>query len=104
MLQRRLVISKEARADLFAIEDYIAEQSGQIRATKVIERIEKTMNNLAFMPGIGRGRSYMEAGLRAFPAAPWTIVYDLLPDGDGINVIRIIDGRRNLPAIFRGNP
>ena len=72
-----------------------------MRATGVVERIWKTMHNLAFMPGMGRGRSYLEAETRAFPVAPWLIVYDPLPGDDGILVQRILDGRRDLAAIFK---
>ena len=100
----RLVVSDRAESDILAISVYIAEQSGKLRAIKAVERIRKTMDHLAFTPGIGRGRSYLEAGLKAFPFAPWTIVCSLLPDGDGINVVRVLHGRRNLAAIFGENP
>jgi toxin ParE1/3/4 len=96
----RLVITNQADRDLLAISSYIADRNGKLRATKVMERIRKTMDNLASMPGMGRGRSYLPGGLRAFPSAPWTIVYDLLPEGDGINVVRVLHGRRDLSAIF----
>lgn len=39
-------------------------------------------------------------GTRAFPIAPWLIVYALLPKRDGIRVIRILDGRRDLARIL----
>jgi plasmid stabilization system protein ParE len=60
------------------------------------------MRNLASMPGMGRReRFYLEPGSRLFPVAPWAIVYEPLSEGDGIFVERILDGRRDLPAILK---
>ncbi|HWA92473.1 MAG TPA: type II toxin-antitoxin system RelE/ParE family toxin [Rhizomicrobium sp.] len=101
MTSRQVVLSKDAEDDLDKIEAYIVEQSGELRAADVRSRLEKTMSNLAFMPGIGRERPYLDVGARAFPAPPWTIVYDPLPGGDGILVQRVLHGRRDLAAIFK---
>jgi toxin ParE1/3/4 len=94
----RRLISPRAKEDLKSIEAYIAEHDGEARADKVIERIDKTIDALAFMPGIGSRRSYLEPEDRAFAVAPWTIFYR--PLADGIRVLRIIDGRRDLAALF----
>jgi len=59
------------------------------------------MHNLASMPGMGGSRSYLPRNRRAFPIRPWTIIYRSLPDGDGILVQRILDGRRDLGTIFK---
>jgi len=97
----RIVYSAEARADLRALEDHIAERDGQLRADMVLGRIEETIHILAFMPGMGRPRPYLREGTRAFAVAPWTVIYEPLPELDGIRVIRVVDGRRDLPEIFR---
>jgi plasmid stabilization system protein ParE len=65
----QVVLSAKARADLQAIEDYIAEQSGPMRADMVLSRIEETMRVLAFMPGILR----VVDGRRDLPAVLGTI-------------------------------
>jgi plasmid stabilization system protein ParE len=96
----RLVVSKQAEADLDSITAYIVEHDGRLRATAIADRIQTAMDNLALMPGMGSRRYYLKRGQRAFFVSPWTIFYEELPDRDGINVVRIIDGRRNLPAIF----
>ena len=96
-----LRVSKKAEDDLDAIAAFIAERDGAARAKAAIERTRKTMRNLALMPGIGRSRNYLDEGLRAYPVAPWTIYYAPLPDGDGIEAIRIVDRRRDLVSIFR---
>jgi len=100
MAEPQIIYSAEARADLLALESYIAANDGEARAELIIGRIDEAILNLAFMPGMGRPRSYLDPGTRAFAASPWIIVYALLPDLDGITVLRIIDGRRDLKTVF----
>ena len=100
MDEARLTVSPEADADMAQIGTYIAERDGAARANAAVERIQRTMRNLAAMPGMGRRRSYLNPKQRAFPAPPWIIYYEMLPEGDGIRVVRIIDGRRDLPRLF----
>ncbi|HEY4113535.1 MAG TPA: type II toxin-antitoxin system RelE/ParE family toxin [Rhizomicrobium sp.] len=100
MPELRIIVSTEARADLLALEQYITEHDGPMRAELILSRIEGVVRTLAFMPGLGRPRAFLERGTRAFPIAPWLIVYALLPKRDGIRVIRILDGRRDLARIL----
>jgi plasmid stabilization system protein ParE len=96
----RLAVSEQAEDDLHAITAYIAEQDGKLRATKATARLLKAMDNLAFMPGIGSRRHYLDTAFRAFPVPPWLIIYELLPESDCVRVLRIIDGRRNIAYLF----
>jgi toxin ParE1/3/4 len=96
----RFALSPEARADLRQIENYIAVCDGEARASAFRRRLDKSMRMLAFMHGIGRQRSYLKPGQRAFPVPPWMIYYATLPGDDGIEIVRVIDGRRDLSAIF----
>ena len=100
MVEPGLVLSEEADADLIAIAAYIAEHDGAMRASQTADRIWETMRRLAVMPGMGGRRSYLKRGQCAFPAPPWTIYYEKLPDCDGVKIVRVIDGRRDLPAVF----
>lgn len=100
MFTGRLVVSDEAGADLDSIAAYAAEHDGRLRAIAVSDRIRKAMDNLAFMPGMGSRRYYLRRNQRAFAVSPWTIYCEELSGRDGMNVVRIIDGRRNLPAIL----
>ncbi len=99
MAQLQIIVSAEARADLLALGRYIAEQDGEPRAELILGRIEETIRTIAFMPGLGRPKPYLNRSARAFPLPPWLIVYTPLPDLDGIRVIRVVDGRRDLPAV-----
>jgi plasmid stabilization system protein ParE len=100
----RIVYSAKARADLRALEEYIAERDGKSRARMILGRIEETIRILAFMPGMGRFRPYLREGLLAFSVTPWTIVYELQPELDGIRVIRVVDGRRDLESLLGSGP
>ena len=99
MTSPHFVISDEAKGDLLSIEAYIGEHGGEMRAAAAMARIMKSIDNIAFMPGMGTWRSYLKRNQRGFSVPPWTIFYKPLPDG-GIEVVRIVDGRRNLPVLF----
>ena len=100
MTDPQIIYSPEARADLLALESYIAANDGEARAELIIGRIDEAILNLAFMPGMGRPRAYLDPDSRAFAVSPWIIVYAVLPDLNGIAVLRIIDGRRDLDTMF----
>jgi plasmid stabilization system protein ParE len=95
-----LILSKKAEDDLDAIAGFIAQRDGAARAVAITERIWKSLRNLAVMPGIGSRKPYLDEHMRAFSVAPWTVYYVALPDGDGVEITRILDGRRDLPSLF----
>jgi plasmid stabilization system protein ParE len=100
MTTPRVVLSRSARADLLEIETFIDENSGEHRAEAVIGRLLSTLRTLSFRPGIGRSRSYTERGELAFPVERWMVIYEPLPDLEGIRVLRVIDGRRDLDNLL----
>ena len=102
MTERGFTLDPPAEADLEALARYIAEHDGGRRAALVIARIEKTLQNLAFMPRMGRPTRHLNPATRRFPAQPWIIYYD--PTPTGIHVLRIVDGRRDLRALFGPKP
>ncbi len=93
------IYSQKALTDLEEIDAYIAARDGEGRATAFRMYIDRTAENLAFMPGIGRRHAYLDEGTLAFPAPPWVIYYARREDG--IEVLRVIDGRRDLPSVFK---
>jgi plasmid stabilization system protein ParE len=96
----RIILSAEARADLNSLKSYVADQDGQLRSEMAIGRIEETIRMLAFMPGMGRTRADLVRNARAFPSPPWIIIYRPLAEFDGIQVLRVLEGRRGLTTIF----
>jgi toxin ParE1/3/4 len=49
---------------------------------------------LSEFPGLGRPRDELAESLRSFPVGNYVIFY--LPLGDGINVIRVLHGARDI--------
>ncbi len=100
MPQPRIVFSRRARTDLLEIESYIADVSGEQRAELVIGRIRSTIRTLSYRPAIGKPRSYTRKGELAFPVERWMVIFEPLPDLDGIHILRVIDSRRDLDSIL----
>ncbi|MEO6341234.1 MAG: type II toxin-antitoxin system RelE/ParE family toxin [Caulobacteraceae bacterium] len=92
----RIVLSRAAQQDLDALFDWIALDGGMDRAEAILRRIDETLFNLASSPGIGRLRRDLDGAPRSFAIWPWLILYEPTAINDGILVLRIIDGRRDL--------
>jgi len=97
MVHARVIRSVGAERDLELLFEYIALDGGVDRAEAVLRRIAATTHRLADFPGIGKIHRDLEGAPRAFSVWPWLVIYERLPDGDGIYVLRVIDGRRDLP-------
>ena len=87
--------SKQARADLDAIWDYIAADNPDA-ADALLHRIGDTLCMLADNPRAGRERPELAASLRSFPVGNYIVFY--LPLSDGINVVRILSGYLDITA------
>jgi toxin ParE1/3/4 len=101
--RRRLLLwSTEARADLSDIWDYYAKAAGQQSADNVVRRIEAGCRVLETHPFGGRGRDEIRPGLRSITARPHVIFYRVR--GDRAEIIRILDGRRDIGEVFGNKP
>lgn len=87
-----------ASADLEDIGDYIANDS-QEAAERFIEKITNTCRMLAAHPLSGRARDELLANMRSFPVGNHVIFYDVQPDG--VQILRVLHGSRDLRAIFK---
>jgi toxin ParE1/3/4 len=93
------VIRSEASGqDLDDIFARVAEDNGLGVAVAQLERLEKALNRLAVFPQLGRARRDLGENTFTLPVRPWVIIYDLV-EGD-VEVLRIVDGRRDLSALF----
>jgi toxin ParE1/3/4 len=95
------VIRKRPRAllDLADIWSYIAEDS-VTNADRFAVRIDKAFRLVARRPGIGRARPELYPDLRSFVIGKYVVFY--LPLKDGIDVIRILHGARDIETVFEG--
>ncbi|WP_271065791.1 type II toxin-antitoxin system RelE/ParE family toxin [Caulobacter sp. NIBR1757] len=91
--------SPEAGRDLDEIFLWIAREASEARAIKVIRRLEAKFQMIAEFPGIGRRRD-MAGGLLGASEPPWIILYEALVGRSGVRILRVVDGRRDLPTVL----
>jgi toxin ParE1/3/4 len=90
-------LGKEARLDLAAIWDHVAQDSPQAADRLNFVILEKC-RLLAEFPHMGRDRSELARALRSFPVGSYLIFYRPLPNG--VEVVRVMSGLRQLEAQF----
>lgn len=96
-----LNFSPEAIADMEEIGAHIQEEN-PIAAQQFILKIENTCELIASRPFIGRTRDDLLLDMRSFPVGNYVIFYE--KTGDGIAIVRVLHGARDLPALFAPNP
>lgn len=77
---------------------FLARIYGPERADTFIERLEQVCALLAEHPHMGRSREDLGPGLRSYPVGPQFVIY--YPLDDGVAVARVLDGRRDIAAVF----
>jgi toxin ParE1/3/4 len=90
--------TRRADRDLEDIAVYIAGDDPNAADT-LIDRFDQKFTLLAQFPYLGHERPELATELRSFPVGRYLIFYR--PQKDGIIVIRVIHGARNLRRIFR---
>jgi toxin ParE1/3/4 len=96
--ERRLVWSPEAEVDLLEIWHWGARFFSPERADAHLRDIASAARNLTAAPFSGRSREDLHADLRSIVVYPTVVFYRV--SKQSIDVVRIVDGRRNLAAIF----
>ena len=89
--------STRAQGDFDQIWDHISEGSVSA-ADRFLELIRTKCEMLAQHPLAGEARPELGANLRAFPVGNYIIFYR--PDSDGIEVVRVLHGARDIPKQF----
>ena len=92
------VYSPLAESDLVEIWGYIRPHN-EDAADNLLRLIDKTCGLIAEHPKIGRDRGNLLRGLFSFSVGNYLIFYRIA--SDSIEVARVLDGRRDVPAIFR---
>lgn len=99
ILQRRT-----ARLDILDHFEYLDREAGEATALRFISNVQETFQQLARMPRMGHLCEFRNpelADLRRWPVAAfedWLLFYRAMDDG--IEVLRILHGSRDLVAIF----
>ena len=96
-------LTDHAAGDLEEIVDYLSRQDAPGRAEHVLERIEQTFHALSAFPERGNHpRELLELGIREYREVffkPYRIIYRVV--GDGVYVLVIADGRRDMRALLQ---
>ena len=103
MSARRIVRRVGARIDILEATDRIATGNPQA-AVRFVRAVRETEEMILTAPGMGAARDFDNPALvgmrfhlvRGFPK--YLIFY--MPRSDGIEVVRILHGARNLEALF----
>lgn len=90
-------LAPDAENDLAEIWFYIAEDSSE-RADKFIEMLDAKFELLATHPEMGKARPELLAGIRSFPINSYVVFYR--PIKDGVQILRVLNGARDIEAIF----
>ncbi len=88
----------EAEADLEDIWWYIA-QNNLPDADLFLDRLQEKLLKLAEFPQMGISREELSPILRSFSVGNYLIFY--FPLSNGIDIVRVLHGARNLEAIFK---
>ncbi len=86
-----------AEVDLEDIWWFIA-QDNPDAADRFLDKVEEHCRTLAQFPKMGVSRDELMPLLRSFPVGNYLIFY--LPMDDGIDIIRVLSGARDVDAFF----
>ena len=87
----------QAEADILEIWDYIAEDS-LIEADRWVDRLDEKLALWATQPMMGRSRDELASGVRSLPFGRYVVFFQPVPNG--IDVIRVLHGSRDVDATF----
>lgn len=99
-----LLWTPQAREDLIEIYTYIALERPST-AERIFDAIEAKGGMLADYPRLGVRRPEIRLTTRMLVEGPYLILYETHPDSDeggidAVEIVRIVDGRRNLKNLF----
>ena len=94
----RAIWSPEAFQDLDGIWDYYQRVAGRNTAEKIVRRIGEIIITIEEHPFAGRERNELRPGLRSLAARPHVVFYRVKDDAP--QIVRILDGRRDVEEIF----
>lgn len=103
----RAAIRPDAVRDLDEQFEYLAQQSTEL-ATRFLTAVRSSVQRLLNQPDLGVTRGFTHAELRDVRAwmvrgFPKHIIY-YRPDPDGIEVIRLLHGSRDIVSLFGDDP
>lgn len=101
-MSNRIELTDAAKQDLRDIWRGLAEYGQLSIADEALRGIESKFELLCQFPGAGRSRNEFFPGLRSYPSDDFVIFYRF--SSPFVEIIRVLHGRRDLPAIFQEFP
>ncbi|MCE2644658.1 MAG: type II toxin-antitoxin system RelE/ParE family toxin [Burkholderiaceae bacterium] len=86
-----------AQTDILDIWDFIADDS-VAAADRWVDVLDAQFRVLATQPMMGRAREELAPGVRSFPVGRYVVFF--VPLVDGIDVVRVLHGARDIDAMF----
>lgn len=93
----RVLRRPQAESDILEIWDYIAEDSMD-EADRWVDRLDEKLSLWATQPTLGRVREELAPRVRSLAFGRYVVFFESLPDG--IDVLRVLHGSRDLDAGF----
>jgi toxin ParE1/3/4 len=94
-----LFVSRRADADLREIWRYIASDN-PAAADRVLLRIDAKLQILRRFPQVGALRNDIRRGMRMLIEGNYLLLYEYDSRKDEVDLIAVIDGRRELSGLF----
>jgi len=96
---KRYRLTPQAVEDLHEIADFLAAHDRDA-ARKLVDALKSRCQALGERPEMGRIRDELTPGLRSSVVGKYLIFYRAGPKKQGVEVIRVLHGARDLPRLF----
>ena len=93
----RVTRRPHAEADILEIWGYIAEDS-VVAADRWVDKLDEKFALWATQPMMGRARDELSPGIRSLAFGRYVVFFQPLPDG--VDVVRVLHGSRDIDASF----
>lgn len=93
----RYTFAVQARKDLKEITNRIALDNAAA-ARRLVDEVKRKCKTVADFPNMGHSYTYLLPSLRGFFVGDYIVFY--FPKQNGIQVVRVLSGYRDLEAIF----
>lgn len=94
----RVIIRPQAVQDVRDLWLYLADHASPEQADRVVEQIRQKLELASAYPYMGRSREELRPHVRSLVIGRYVAFY--IPLDDGIEVIRVLYGGRDLPALL----
>ena len=93
----RVTRRPQAEADILEIWDYIVDDS-ILDADRWVDSLDEKLALWATQPMMGRSRDELAPGIRSLAFGRYVVFFE--PPSDGIDVVRVLHGSRDIDATF----